>query len=187
MSELTIGEILAQARGQSIAVSPAQPTTKPQAAVLPGSSNTPALPDNAGQPAPATPMPAGPNLSLVERARQLPRDAARWEVLLHNAWMTDPWWFWTLATLRLGGCQIVPHIEAGWALRFNAAAIDELRQKTGDGMLFGSEAEYRAFATRALAPRREELTELLQLSSFGRLVDEDFDWAFSPAGKRRVG
>ena len=187
MSQITIGEIVARARSKQVPDTPGQLEPKPQAAVLPGSSKTPALPDNAGQPAPATPMPTGPNLSLAERARQLPRDAARWEVLLHNAWMTDPWWFWTLATLRLGGCQIVPHIEAGWALRYDAAVIDELRRKTGDGMLFADEADYRVFATRALAPRRAELTELLQLSSFGRLVDEDFSWAFGPAGKRRVG
>ena len=194
MPEITIAEILARARGRSPvvpldsqeagrvneatvdqAVEPA--VEQPQQAAAVGQ-----VPDQA---APATPMPTGPSLSLAERARQLPRDAARWEVLLNNAWMTDPWWFWTLATLRLGGCQIVPHKEAGWALRYDAAAVDELRRKTGDGMLFGSEAEYRALAARALAPRREELTELLQLSSFGRLVDEDFGWAFSPAGKRR--
>ena len=186
MMEFRIGEALDRVRRAATGNPPdtvGQPETKPQVVAPIEASKPETKPDTVGQ----GEQPTGPALSLAERAAQFPRDADRWETLLHNAWMTDPWWYWTLATLRLGGCQIVLHIEAGWALRYDAAAVDELRRKTGDGMLFGSEAEYRELAARALAPRRGELTELLQLSSFGRLVDEDFSWAFGPAGKRRVG
>ena len=155
---------------------------KPQAAAVSTQAAKPA----ADSPARQGEMPSGPALALAERARQFPRDAARWETLLHNAWRIDARWFWTLAALRLGGCQVVPHKEAGWALRFDAAAVDELRRQTGDGMLFSGEADYREYVARHLAPRRDELTEILRLSSLGRLVDEDMSWAFSP-GVRRVG
>jgi len=127
---------------------------------------------------------------LTERARHLPDDATRWESLLRNTWNLGTeedgrWWFWTLLTFRVGGCRLVAHKGAGWAIRFDAETIGSLRAQ-GVELLFESEDDYRALARKHLAPRRDELARLLQLSSLGVLEDVgDLSWAWIDSDRRR--